>query len=365
MITLMITNNISTPGLKNPVTMDGGRLTIGRASDNGWVLPDPRKVISRHHCVIEEDHGQYRLLDMSNNGVFIGDVNRSVGQGNSYVLCQDDLILIGDYNISVALKPTSPMETTDPIPTLVRPEKGRMPVNRLADEPSNPEVDEPAADPQDLPPVTSPDATYPIPMEGDMSLALREVLLGAGLDPSDVAIRDPAATLRLVGEALRIVVAGVVDLLKARTAVKREFGVGQTQIGATKNNPLKFSLSVDETLRMLLGGPRPGYLQANAAFEETFTDLKMHQVAVLAGTQEVWRDLFKRFDPQALEQRIGEDRGLQSLLGSRKIRCWDAYTLLYQTLLEEAEDNRESLFIRKFAKTYSEQTAGTGQRMSS
>lgn len=134
MMTLTITNNISTPRLKNPVTMDTGRLTIGRALDSGWVLPDPRKVISRHHCVIEEHYGQYRLLDISNNGVFIGDVNRSVGQGNSYVLCQDDLILIGDYIIAVAFEPASPVEATDPLPTLVRPEKGWKPVNLSASE---------------------------------------------------------------------------------------------------------------------------------------------------------------------------------------------------------------------------------------
>jgi type VI secretion system FHA domain protein len=140
--------------------------------------------------------------------------------------------------------------------------------------------------------------------------------------------------------------------------------VEQTRIQAVKNNPLKFSLSVEETLKMLLGGPRQGYLEASAAFEETFTDLKLHQMAVLAGTQEVWHDLFKRFDPRALEERIGEDRGLQGLLGSRKVRCWDAFTLLYQTLLEDVEDSRESLLVRKFAKAYGEQMVGTRRRAS-
>jgi type VI secretion system protein len=359
MMTLTITNSISTRGLKNPVTMDTGRLTVGRAPDNDWVLPDPRKVISRHHCVIEEHDGQYRLLDISNNGVFIGGVNRSVGQGNSYVLCQDDLILIGDYTIAVAFEPASPVEIADPLPTLVRPERGCAPVDALADQPSAPEDGQQAS-----PPERSSDPTCPVPVEGDMNLAIREVLIGAGLDPDAVIIRDPAETLRLLGETLRIVVAGVVDLLKARAAVKCEFGVEQTQIQAVKNNPLKFSLNVEDTLKMLLGGPRQGYLETGAAFEETFADLRIHQMAVLAGTQEAWHDLFKRFDPQALEQRIGEDRGLQGLLGSRKVRCWDAFTLLYQTLLEDAEDNRESLLVRKFAKAYGEQMARNGRRAS-
>lgn len=364
MMTLTITNNISTPGLKNPVTMDKGRLTIGRIADNDWVLPDPRKVVSRHHCVIEEHYGQYRLLDISNNGVFIGDVNRLVGNGNSYVLCQDDLILIGDYNISVALTPASPMEATAPPPSFVRTREW-MPIRQLDSEPSRPGGEPFVKDRQSLSSMTLPDTACPAPEKEDITSAVREVLLGAGLDPDEVAIRDPAVTLRLVGEALRIIVAGIVDLLKARAAVKREFGVGQTEIGAANNNPLKFSLGVEETLKILLGGPRQGYLQPNAAFEETFADLKLHQIAVLAGTQEVWHDLFRRFDPRALEQRIGDDRGLQGLFGSKKVRCWDAFTLLYQTLLEEAEDNHESLFVRKFARTYSEQMARAGRIMSS
>jgi type VI secretion system protein len=358
MMILTITNQRA-PGLRTPVMLESGQLTIGRASDNDWILPDPGKTISRHHCVIEEHHGQYRLLDISNNGVFIGGVNRSVGQGNSYVLCQDDLILIGDYTIAVAFEPASPVEIADPLPTLVRPERGCAPVNALADQPSAPEDGQQAS-----PPERSSDPTCPVPVEGDMNLAIREVLIGAGLDPDAVIIRDPAETLRLLGETLRIVVAGVVDLLKARAAVKCEFGVEQTQIQAVKNNPLKFSLNVEDTLKMLLGGARQGYLETGAAFEETFADLRIHQMAVLAGTQEAWHDLFKRFDPQALEQRIGEDRGLQGLLGSRKVRCWDAFTLLYQTLLEDAEDNRESLLVRKFAKAYGEQMARNGRRAS-
>jgi len=361
MMILTITNQRA-PGLRNPVMLEAGQLTIGRASDNDWILPDPGKTISRHHCVIEEHEGQYRLLDISNNGVFIGDANRPVGYGNSCALGQDDRILIGDYHISVALELASPMETMGPMPNLVH-AKHWTPSNPLTDIALNPEADEPVENRQDLPSATAPDAG-PLAGDGDLSGAVREILLGAGLDPNEVAIRDPVATLHLVGEALRIVVAGVVDLLKARAAVKHEFGVGQTQIGAVKNNPLKFSLSVEETLKILLGGPRPGYLPTRAAFEETFADLKMHEIALLAGTREVWRDLFKRFDPQALEQRIGEERGLQGLLGSKKVRCWDAFTLLYQTLLEEAEENHESPFVRKFAKTYSEQTARPEQRAS-
>ena len=47
----------------------GGR--IGRAQDNDWVLPDPDRYVSSHHCKIVFRAGKWILEDTSTNGVFI------------------------------------------------------------------------------------------------------------------------------------------------------------------------------------------------------------------------------------------------------------------------------------------------------
>ena len=49
--------------------VNGG--TIGRAPDNDWILPDPKRVLSGHHCEIEYRSGVFWLKDTSTNGVYV------------------------------------------------------------------------------------------------------------------------------------------------------------------------------------------------------------------------------------------------------------------------------------------------------
>jgi hypothetical protein len=49
------------------------RLSIGRGEDNGLVLPDPERLLSKSHCVIERRSAQYVVIDHSTNGTFLND----------------------------------------------------------------------------------------------------------------------------------------------------------------------------------------------------------------------------------------------------------------------------------------------------
>ena len=49
----------------------GGR--IGRAPDNDWILPDPDRYVSSHHCRVHFKGGRWILEDTSTNGVFVND----------------------------------------------------------------------------------------------------------------------------------------------------------------------------------------------------------------------------------------------------------------------------------------------------
>ena len=52
--------------------------TIGRSPDNDWVLSDPKRIISGHHCDIVYRGGSYWLRDTSTNGVFVNDAEEPV-----------------------------------------------------------------------------------------------------------------------------------------------------------------------------------------------------------------------------------------------------------------------------------------------
>jgi len=186
---------------------------------------------------------------------------------------------------------------------------------------------------------------------GQASDGLAAFLRGAGLDPAMVPGDDPERTLETAGALFSAAVAGMIDVLGTRSEVRNEFRLTQTVIRPTENNPLKFSASATDALRVLLSRNASGYMSAQAAMNEAVDDVKAHQIAVMAGVQAAVQGLLKRFDPEALERRFAQERGV-AVLGSRKARCWDAFVRLYGEIAEEAEDDFHAVLGREFAKAY-------------
>lgn len=81
--------------------VNGG--TIGRAPDNDWILPDPKRLVSGHHCEIEYRGGDYWLTDTSTNGVFVNDADDPVAESGPVVLKDGDRLRLGDYEIVVGI----------------------------------------------------------------------------------------------------------------------------------------------------------------------------------------------------------------------------------------------------------------------
>jgi len=81
--------------------VNGG--TIGRAPDNDWVLPDPRRIVSGHHCDIVYRGGSYWLRDTSTNGVFVNDAEEPVSSAGPVELQDGDRLRLGDYEMIVSI----------------------------------------------------------------------------------------------------------------------------------------------------------------------------------------------------------------------------------------------------------------------
>ncbi len=77
--------------------------SIGRTLGNEWVLPDPERVVSGEHAIVSYQSGGYFLQDVSTNGVFIGDEDTPLGEGNPVELNNGDMLHIGDYDILVTI----------------------------------------------------------------------------------------------------------------------------------------------------------------------------------------------------------------------------------------------------------------------
>src|SRR6516164_7209791 len=77
-------------------SVEGG--TIGRSSDNDWVLPDPRRYVSAHHARVQFREGHFYLQDVSTNGVYVNDENEPLAKRGStgYRVVNGDIIRMGE-----------------------------------------------------------------------------------------------------------------------------------------------------------------------------------------------------------------------------------------------------------------------------
>ena len=76
--------------------------TIGRGSENSWVLEDPERYLSTCHCQISHENGQYYITDLSTNGTFYNGSPNPIGKGSKLVLNDGDTFIVGDYEFSVS-----------------------------------------------------------------------------------------------------------------------------------------------------------------------------------------------------------------------------------------------------------------------
>ena len=61
----------------------GGDFVIGRGADASWVLPDPDRLLSKHHCVLEFRGGGWQVRDLSTNGTFVNHADAPVGRDHA------------------------------------------------------------------------------------------------------------------------------------------------------------------------------------------------------------------------------------------------------------------------------------------
>ena len=318
---------------------------IGRGADCTLVLPDPERRISRRQALISVRGDRYFIRSVgSGSGVEVD--GATLAPEVDVALEPGAQIRIGSYLLEVELPPAA---RDDPLALLEAEAKARR-VGTFADLLGGGEP-QPAA-PVQVDVVVG--ETGAQPMAPD---PLRELFAGLGVPALGPAARTPQQ-LRVLGELLRALVDGTLELLAARSVAKRELGAGVTQLVTRHNNPLKFSPDADAALALLLGPPQRGFMAPVAAVRDAFGDLRAHQIAVLAGMRAALEAVLARFDPQTLEQRLAPAGLWEQLLpANRKAKLWEQYGERYAEIVGEVEDDFEALFGRAFLQAYEKQIA--------
>jgi type VI secretion system FHA domain protein len=362
--------------------------TIGRNSDNDWVLPDDHRYVSSRHAMIEHQSGAWYLVDTSRNGVYINDADMPVGKGHPQRLFDGDRLRIGAYEIAVDISESSEEEQHDGMrDSIVRaqlvPEEESlelalvsedkmlgdvglqqhfMPnsalVQKLDSHPARPgKAATAAAGSTAATAATQPESPATLVAGTADQRALDRFITAAGLKPEAIAGVPAGDLMQTSGKLLRLMVGGLMELLRERSHMKDTFRLPQTVMQAAQNNPLKFSPNIEEALRYLLNDRNEGsYLSAEEAVKAGFRDVRQHEQALVKAMLQAVEDYVERFDPDELKARF--DKGMKRsglLAGTNKLKYWELYEESYHALTQRDDGGPPQLFSEEFARAYSEE----------
>ena len=143
--------------------------------------------------------------------------------------------------------------------------------------------------------------------------------------------------------------------------MKSEFRVLQTTIRTQENNPLKFSINVDEAIRNLFLRQVPGFLPWFQAIESCFKDMSSHELALMAGTQGAIQGLLDTLNPEEISKANQSDSALHKVLpATKKAKLWDMFVALHQESEKELGQGSEKTFSEEFAAAYEAQLKKLG-----
>jgi type VI secretion system protein len=384
--------------------------TIGRATDNEWILPDPERYLSGKHARIDFRAGSYVLVDTSSNGTYINGAQVPLGKYHDYQLKEGDYVRLGEYELLVSIdksndfppeasaivaydgqSPSSAVKKStandlgadldlsqllEPSDLITDDSGNRprdaygQPLPRRAERPLTPDamleadatgtpwhmmtrplkMEGSKAD-ISAPPVVRPqNAQSPVLYDGDFDVGLSAFCRGAGIDPRNVGTEARGAALQLAGQLLRESVLGLMDLNQGRNEFRNRFRISAPPNDGPES-PLNFSRGVDEALVRLLTtlSSRAGSVEA---IRENFRELKAQNTATLTATRAAFEEFLGRVNPADLEERF--DRATKrGVFGSQnKAKYWDLYTEMFAGLAQRPADGFPHLFTETFAKAY-------------
>jgi len=266
--------------------------SIGRDAACTIALEDPNKHMSRFHVEIAEERGTYWMTVVSKVNPVMAK-GRRYGPGTRLTLQSGDTFELAEYEVQVVLpepKP-EPKPAPEPCEATYIPQQARL-------EPSQP---------------------------------LHAFLEGAGLPHMDVAPAQAERMLRDGGAILRAAMEGIMMLLRARREMR-----------TPDNNPLKRMSDAREAMDFLFdpGERTGGLLDPVQALGNACEELRLHEMALMAGMRAAVMAALRRFEPSAMERR------------GRKSKLWDLYVAEQAKLVRDVEADFDSVFGADFLSAY-------------
>lgn len=345
-ITVVSYNNEATSSALSALfDRQGG--TLGRDEDNHFVLPDPKRLVSRKQASLKSDGARHTIVNLSQaNPILVN--GQEIGFGQEYALQKDDEIRIGLYVLCVepqsvaatghlrsvahtAAHETPRTNALAPTPAKLIPVAGKSSAQVASDAASLPA---PTADPVDS------QALIDAFLSG---AGIPHISLGGGLTPE---------LMETIGKLMATAIEGTFDLVASRALVKREVNAEVTTVVVRNNNPLKFLPDGQTVLIQMLRKKMPGFMGPVETMQDAYKDLRTHQDGMAAGVRAAMDDMLEQCSPQLIEQQ--HERSTLDAIAPmrRKARLWDAYAELHEDILQKTRAEYQAPFGKAFLAAY-------------
>jgi len=389
--------------------------TIGRSSDNEWILPDPERYLSGKHARVDFRAGTYVLIDTSSNGTYINGAQIPLGKYHDYHLKDGDYISLGEYELLVSIDKSNDFPPDDgaivaydgnpslssvkkstaddlgadlDLSVLLEPSEVSLPVAAPRDAHGKPPVaSQPEAQDEDAtpwhlltrplrmetakldasdPPSHSSATPPPVVSTGPPSISGRSFNgtlfdgdVDAGLSAfcrgAGIELRslNPDARSTALQLAGQILRESILGMMDLHHG-HREFRNRfriNTAPDAAPESPLNFSRGVDEALLRLLNN-----LSTRAgsveAVRSSFRELKAEHAAAASAMHTAFEEFLQRVDPKELEERF-ERAGKRGVFGAAsKAKYWELYAEMYAGLAQRPSDGFPHLYTEAFARAF-------------
>lgn len=195
------------------------------------------------------------------------------------------------------------------------------------------------------------------PSRGDAGTALlRSFLEGAGLGHLKTTDYDGERFMRDSGALVRTAVEGIIGLLMARAEMRKEIhSEDRTMVSSRDNNPLRLMTDTSEALSYIFDPhtPEGAFLQPADAVRDACSELRAHEIALMAAMRAAIAGAIERFDPDKIEEGLLKSRGRVRL--GKKAALWDFFVAYQARLGRDVEDDFNRVFAREFLGTYTAQ----------